>query len=96
MIVFPLASVVVWATTTGTTDVAPDPPAVMPERNSLMPFSREANCTEYWLGMALLNQSGVLDARRAEYSRESPVTLAALAAEVIKGPMTERTEGLTY
>jgi len=56
-----------------------------------MPLSKDANCTEYSLGMAEANQAGMVGASRASYSREDPEVLAAEAAEVIFGPMTDKT-----
>lgn len=44
--------------------------------------------------MADANQSGMDEAKRAAY--KSPEVLAALAAEVIFGSITDSTEGLTY
>lgn len=64
--VLPLLSVVVWATTTGTTGVAPAALPTMVERHWVRVLSRAANCELYSLGMAEANQSGRLVARRAE------------------------------
>jgi len=67
--VFPSESVVVTGITTGTRGAPPVAVAaasVMPLRSWLIPASKEANCTAYSEGTADLNQSGVLEARRAE------------------------------
>jgi hypothetical protein len=62
VIVFPLESVVVTGTTTGVAPAA----CLASLRRELMSASRDANWTEYWVGMALVNQEGMLVARSAE------------------------------